>query len=490
MPGVVISTGAVSGPTAPGRAPASTFFVIGQAERGPVDIPTRLTSFGDYLRVFGEATAYSTLYDQLRTFFEEGGARAYAVRVAGDGATTGAVSTPLQDRATTPAPTISVQASSPGAWSSEVSIMVRDGATPDTYRIQVLLDDVVVEDYANLRTPTEGIARINDSAAASSYVRLTNLGSVATAPQNNPVATTTPISLSAGDDKRADIVAADYIAALDLFGDGLGNGAVAIPSLGSAVHAPLIAHADKMNRVALLSSERSTDASTLLAQAASLDAPRAGLFAPWVKVPIDQGGGARAISPEGYVAACRSRAHEMTGPWRPGAGEIAKARWVTAADQVFGYDVANSLDAGKVNVIQTVAAAVRVYGWRSTSDDPANWRFLSAADTINSVVVEARAKLEPYVLAPIDDKGHLLASIAGTLEGIVKPMADLGGLFAWRDENGDERDPGYRISVDGTRNTRASLGDNQVFAELGLRPAPTAALVFLTVTKASVTAQL
>ncbi|MBC8092500.1 MAG: hypothetical protein H7Y15_11285, partial [Pseudonocardia sp.] len=229
--------------------------------------------------------------------------------------------------------------------------------------------------------------------------------------------------------------------------------------------------------------------STLLAQAASLDAPRAALFAPWVQVP-DGNGGARVISPESYVAAARSRAHEITGPWRPGAGEVSKARWVTAADQIFGYRGANDLDAGKVNVIQTVSAAVRVYGWRSLSDDPANWRFLSAADTINSVVTEARAKLEPYVLAPIDDKGHLLASIAGTLEGIVKPMADMGGLFGWTDEDGTERDPGYKVTVDGSLNTRASLGDNQVFAQLALRPAPTAALVYLTVTKASVTAQL
>lgn len=489
MPGVVITTGAVSGPTAPGRAPASTFFLVGQAERGPVDLPVRLNSFGDYLRQFGGPTSFATLHDQLRAFFEEGGSRAWVVRVVGDGATTGNLSAALQDRGTTPAPTLSVAASSPGAWSSRVSVKVLDGPTNDTFRLQVLLDGDVVEDFANLRSPAEAVSRINESSGASSYIRVTNAGSTATAPANNPVATPSPVALTAGNDQRASLVAADYIAALDLFNADYGDGAVAIPALGSAVHAALVAHANATNRVAILAAERSTDPSTLLAQAASLDAPRAGLFAPWVKVP-DGSGGSRVISPEGYVAACRSRAHEMTGPWRAGAGEIAKARWVVAADQQFSSQTASDLDAGKVNVITTIAAAVRVYGWRSLSDDVANWRFLSSADTVNRVVVEARAKLEPYVLAPIDDKGHLLASMQGTLEGIVKPMADLGGLFGWTDDDGTERDPGYKVTVDGTLNSRASLADNQVFAQLGLRPAPTAALVYLTVTKASVTAQL
>ncbi|MBC8092170.1 MAG: hypothetical protein H7Y15_09585, partial [Pseudonocardia sp.] len=270
MPGVVITTGAVSGPSAPGRAPASTYFVIGQAERGPVGTPVRVSSFGDFMRIFGGSTSYSTLYDQLRAFFEEGGARAYVVRVVGTAATVGALSTPLQDRAASPAPTMSVAASSPGAWSSRVSVLVLNGPSADTFRIQVLLDGAVVEDYANLRSPAEAISRINDSTVASAYVRLTSSGSASVAPTNNPAATPAPLTLTPGDDKRASIVTATYTAALDLFGDGLGNGAVAIPGIGSAVHAALIKHADEFNRVALLAAERGTDASTLLAQAASL----------------------------------------------------------------------------------------------------------------------------------------------------------------------------------------------------------------------------
>ena len=492
MPGVQIRTGATSGPAAPGRSPASTFFVVGQAERGPTDAPVRINSMSEFVRTFGVATTYSTLYDTMRAFFEEGGSRAYVVRVVGGAATKGQLASALQDRhATTPVSTLSVAASSEGAWSSRVSVKVLDGPITGVFRLQILLDGVVVEDYANLHTPAEAVAQVNDSTRASNYVRLTNMGSATTAPLNNPAVTPSPVALSAGTDDRAAIVTSDYTGALDLFTEGLGDGAVAVPGLGAAVHSGLIAHANTLNRIALLSEARSADSATLLATAAALDAPRAGLFAPWVKVP-DGSGGTKVISPEGYIAAVRARAIDTTGPWRPAAGEVAKARWVLAPDIVLTNP--NELDDGKVNAILTIAASVRNYGWRSLSTDSLNWRYLSSADVVNRVVVEAKRLLEPYVYAPVDDRGHLLAAIAGTLEGIVKPMADLGGLFGFleEDETGEsvERDPGYKIVVDGALNSRQVLAGNEVYAQLGLRPAPTAALIFLDVTKASVTAAL
>jgi phage tail sheath protein FI len=493
MAGVLVRTGAVAGPAASDRAPGSTFFVIGQAERGPTDAPVRVTSGTEFRRLFGGRTTYSTLDAQLRTFFEEGGGRAVVLRIVGPAATIGALSTPLQDRGSTPAPTLSVKATSAGAWSSRVSVQVLDGPTTGVFRIKVLVDGVVLEDFANLHSPAEAVSVINTSARASAYIRLTDAGSAAAAPANNP-AVVGPLTLTAGGDDRASINTASYLAGLALFDDTYGDGAIAIPGLGSAVHDALIEHADAHNRIALLSSERGTDAADLLAQAAAANAPRAGLFGPWIRVP-DGAGGYTTVSPEGFVAAARSRAHNETGPWRAAAGEIAKARYVLGTDQVFTVSDAADLEAGKVNVLATVAASVRVYGWRSLSDDPANWMFLSAADLVNRLSVAAKTLLEPYVFAPIDDKGHLLSSIAAALEGLVKPLAAAGALYAYseRDEASGavtQRDPGYRVSVSGDLNTAASLAGNAVYAQLGVRPAPTAALVVLDITKAGVLAAL
>lgn len=486
MPGVVVTTGTISGPSAPARAPGSTYFVAGLAERGPVDKPALVRSVADFTAIFGDRTTYGSLWDDVRTFFEEGGTRAYVLRVVGPAATTGALATPLQDRATTPVDTLTVSAANPGAWSSRVSVNVLNGATNATFRFQVLLDGKVVEDYSALTSPQHAVSRVN---ATSLYVRLADAGSATAAPGNNPAATANPVALNAGTDDRASIVTATYTAALDKFEKGLGDGAVSLPGIGTSVHAALIAHADANNRIALLSSARGDTATTLESYAASLDAKRAGLFAPWIQIP-DDFGGTRAISPEGFAAACRARAHESSGPWRAGAGEVAKARYVIAPDQVFTPTDADALDTAKVNVIRTIANSTRIYGWRSLSEDTDNWAMLTGADVINRYVTAANALIEPYVFDTIDSSGHLLSSVRGTLIGIAQPMAAAGGLFAAYDDAGNLVDPGYTVNADSTLNPVSSLAQNHIFANVGLRVSPLAALVTVNVSKAAVTAAL
>lgn len=485
MPGVSVRTGTISGPSAPARAPSSTYFVSGLTERGPVDKPTRVFSFAAFAALYGARPSFGTLWDDVKTFFEEGGTQAYVQRVVGPAATLGAIAAPLQDRNATPDDTLNVTAANPGAWSTRVSVKVLDGATAATFRFQVLLDGVVVEDYSALPSPQAAVSKIN---AQSAYVRLADAGSASTAPANNPVAVG-PVALTAGADDRASVVTLTYTTSLTKFTKGLGDGAVALPGIGSSVHAALIAHADANNRIAILAGARGDDKATMSSYAASLDAKRAGYFAPWVQIR-DDFGGVRAISPEGYIAACRARAHELVGPWRPAAGENGKARFVLAPDQEFTPADADELDSAKVNIVRTLAGATRLYGWRSLSADTDNWAMLTGADVINRIVVEAESQLEPYVFGVIDSSGHLLSAIAGTLTGIVIPMANAGGLFAARDALGDQVDPGYRVNTSDSVNPVNSLALNQVFAEVAVRVSPTAAMVNLLVSKAGVTAAL
>lgn len=491
MPGVVVTTGAVAGPSAPTIAPASTYFAVGLAERGPTDKAVLVQSFAAFEAAFGGRTTYSALYEDIKMFFEEGGTRAYVARVVGGAATSGVLTGGLKDRtSSSPPATLNVTARSAGAWSTKVKVQVLDGATAGTFRIRVYLTDSggtdrLVKDYTNLHSPAEAVSRMSSDP----YVHVTNAGSSSTAPTNNPVAVG-PVALAAGTDDRGAVVAGSYVAALDRFEIGFGDGAVSIPGIGPSVHAGLLAHADAYNRLALLVEDRDADIETLLDTASQLDAKRAGLFAPWVMVP-DTFGGSKTISPEGYVAAARARAHNGAGPWQAAAGENSKARYIVAPDAVFSAAEGNDLDAGKVNAIRTVAGSTRLYGWRSLSADEDNWSFLTGADTVNRVVTEAYRQLEPYLFGTIDAKGHLLAKVAGTLEGIVLPMADAGGLFARYDANtGDQLDPGYKVNVGSDLNPVGSLALNQIIAELGIRVSPTAAIVQLTVTKAAVTAAL
>lgn len=484
MPGVKVLTGATAGPSGPARAPSATYFAVGLAERGPTDRAVRVSSLAEFERIFGVRTAYGYLYDDMRTFFEEGGGRAYVVRTVGPAATTGALASPLVDRAGSPVPTMQVTATGPGAWSSGLTVQVSDGSIADTFTIRIRYLGEIVESWANMGNPQEAVSR----SAKSAWVRITDLASASAIPTNNP-AVVAATALSAGSDDRASVTAATHVAKLPLFSRGLGDGAVAIPGAADAAHAGLILHADAYNRTALLSTARGTIKADLLDLAASLDAERAGLFAPWVKIPDDYGG-TRAIPPEGYIAGARARAHESLGPWRAAAGDISRSHYIVEPDQSFERVDSDELNDGKVNIIIGVAGGVKNYGYRSLSNDTANFGMLTGSDVLNRVVTAAEAQLEGFVFGVIDAKGHLLASIEGVLEGIVKPMADLNGLYPWIDEETQEQlDPGYKIDTQ-TVNTRETAAANQVYASLSIRVSPVGELVILTVTKTGTLARL
>jgi phage tail sheath protein FI len=475
MPGVNVTTAARSGGPSVTRAPSGRLFLVGLAERGSTAEPVLLRGMADYEELLGARVAYGALYDSLRLFFEEGGVEAYVARVVGAASTVGTLS--LVDRAGAPLNTLKVDAANPGSWSSRMTVQVMDGSLADTFRLVVRLDGDVVADRNNLRSPSQAAIAF----AGSPYVKVTDLGSASAAPNNNPkVAAAVP--LSAGGDDRAAVTSATYLAALDRFTQGHGDGAVAIPGQGTAVHSGLVAHAEANRRIALLSLAAGQDDEAYVAAAASIDSDAAGLFGPWVAVS-DDAGGFRYISPEGFVAGARARAHEQVGPWRAPGGEISVARSILGLETEWTRTQGDDLDGARVSVIRRVAGSIRLYGWRSLSTDEDNFALLSGRDVLNRLVVEGEARLEAYVFAPIDAKGQLLSAVNASLVGIVEPMKQAGGLYPLVDDQGNELDPGYRVETGSSVNTAQTLAQNKVKARLSVRVAPTGALVELTIVK-------
>lgn len=144
---------------------------VGLAERGPVDIPVLVEDPAQYATVFGGDLAlavdnygvpiYAALPDAVRSFFDNGGQRAYVVRVVGDGALTLAIPLRVSSRiplgggvavtdvALGQRPVTSVQAASPGGWATGVTVdvdvvdtvlalaTVADPGTPGSRRIDL-----------------------------------------------------------------------------------------------------------------------------------------------------------------------------------------------------------------------------------------------------------------------------------------------------------------------------------------------------------------
>lgn len=479
MPGVVVLTETQAGPSAALRNQSSQLFAAGLTERGSTSDAILVRGMADVERLTGGRVTYGALYDQLQTYFDEGGLQARIARVVGPAATVGTLT--LQDRAGTPANTLRVDAANPGAWSTQLKVQVLDGSVANTFRIVVTLNGVPVQDINNIATPAAAVIAFRNSE----YIRIANLGSATTAPNNNP-AVAAATALSAGSDDRVSITATHYLNSLGLFTKEMGDGAVAIPGQTStAIWQGIDTHCRDNNRIGILSAAISATKSQLLARNAEVVSEYSGVFAPWIVIPDGQGG-TRTISPEGYVAACRARAHDQVGPWKVPAGSIASANTVTDVETEFRTGDANDLDDGRINVIRIIANTVRLYGWRSLSDD-AEYTYLKDRDLLNNLVVEGEKVLEQFVFATIDRKGQLLSQVNASLVGLVDPIASAGGLYSRTDElTGQEIDPGYKVDTGSSVNTSATLAMNQIKARLLVRIAPTGGLISLTIVKVAI----
>ncbi|HEX6648320.1 MAG TPA: hypothetical protein VF075_02230, partial [Pyrinomonadaceae bacterium] len=105
--------------TITGVATSITAF-IGRALRGPVDEPIIINSFADFERSFGGLWVDGMLSYAVRGFYDNGGSQAIIVRV-NNGAGTAAITLPV---AGSPSGSIFLDASSPGAWGSNLSALV------------------------------------------------------------------------------------------------------------------------------------------------------------------------------------------------------------------------------------------------------------------------------------------------------------------------------------------------------------------------------
>lgn len=490
MPGVQILTGTRPGDSSQAVAPGTTFFVAGLTERGDSAQPVRVRSLSEYVALFGNRVTYGAVYDALEAYFNEGGTVAYVARVVGGAANAGTLV--LVDRSGgAGVSTLTVNAKSPGAWSTQVSVQVDDGPSANQFKVTILLGGVAVEVYNNLASPAAAAAVIT---ANSAYVNVLDNGSVTAAPANNPKVLAAT-ALSAGADDRATVTAATVAAAaVARFSSDLGPGIVACPGYDGTTTGPVLApDALAKNRlVALAAVVGATAAQVRTAAAATrgiVGSECCGMFYPWVQVP-DGAGGLRTISPEGFVAGVRARtqAELGAGPGQAPAGEYGRARHVIGVAQVVDAVTANGLNDDGISVIRLIGGATKLYGWRSLSTDAANYLFLSARDVLNYIAGQGAIALESVVFGKIDGKGLLFDRAATAMRGICEPLRANGDLYEKHDAvSGTLIDPGFRIDTGPGVNTAPTIAAGQVRVNVAARPSPTGELVILSITRVTLT---
>ena len=473
--GVEVTTSVSSGPSNAG-VQSGRLHVGGLTEKGPISGSTVIDSIAKYLAVYGDRTAYSSnMFDTVRLFFEEGGAEVVVSRVVGPGASVGNLT--LVDSAGVP--TIRVEANDPGAHSAGFSVEVTSSGA-STFDVVIRRAGEIVSRYLALTSPAELVAK----AATNPFVKVTSLGSTTAAPGDNPAArVVTP--LSAGNDDRANVTAARVVDALDK-GTGAEGGVVAAPGYTADQIGVLLAgHAKAKRKIALTAPALNATAAEAATSAAALMADpngdSIGLFYPHLIVP--DGGATRTISPEGYVAAVRAKAHRDTGFWQVPAGDRARTRWVIGTVTPVDEDLNNELAETFVNGITTTGTKTRLYGWASLAADREGLGLLTARDALNNLTSSIRTVLEPFIFSVNDDTGHLRAYVESAIVGILDPIAKRGGFYSLRDAENQPIDPGYRVSVDTSLNTVTLQAENKLLVSVAVRLSPTAQLIQVEIIK-------
>jgi uncharacterized protein len=138
----------------------STAAFLGKAQKGPVDRALFVASFIEFQRHYGVFLRDSFLAHAALHFFNNGGRRLYVARVAKRAPNSSApevkhVATAdiaIADRRDTPARTITLAASSPGAWANGLELVIEDGSERpgDEFQLSVRTAGALAERFDNL----------------------------------------------------------------------------------------------------------------------------------------------------------------------------------------------------------------------------------------------------------------------------------------------------------------------------------------------------
>ena len=475
-PGVNIS---IRSTPPPRIAPTDTgvWFLSGLTEKGSTTEATFVTSLTDAEYKLGSRVSYGSVHDALDVFFREGGSRAYVSRVVGPGATTAFVV--LNDNAA--APTLRVEANSPGEWGNALNVQVVAGTAGGSFVLIITHDTLgELERSPDLLDKAEAF----NWAVNSDWIKLVDAASLL---DPNIVAVT---SLAGGLDQRASITDTEWTNSLLRFSRDLGPGQVSFPGrTTSNAHLALQAHALATNRIAILDAPNVATKATLLTSLGSVrgNGKWSGMFWPWETVPGIVSGTDRVMPPSARIAGNIARADSLGSPNTPAAGENGQARFSSGLAQSALSDAdRQELNAAGLNVTIVKYGGVRTYGWRTAANPTTepDWINLGNSRLLMEIASRADEIGEMYIFQEIDGQGILTSKFGGSLVAMLMDYWNAGSLF------GSTVDEAFFVDTGPSVNTPQTIQNLELRAVIGIKPSPFAEMITIEVVKSQVTQAL
>lgn len=205
--------------------PVTVTGFCGVTQRGPF-APTLVTSYAEYVQLFGGPTLNSQAMDlSVKSFFDEGGRILWIARVVhcsdvADASTRASdIGTiDLVDRAGSPLDTLTIDGKTHGTYAASITITIAapSNGVSTAFNLYVNVGGVITERFINLNlddtSPSyvETVVNVGSGAqVASNLITVTDLASATASPNNLP-ALGTSSALSGGNDGLTSLADADF----------------------------------------------------------------------------------------------------------------------------------------------------------------------------------------------------------------------------------------------------------------------------------------
>lgn len=164
-------------------ASTSTAAFLGEAEKGSLSEAVKIFNFTQYQNLYGKFLDGLFLSHAVYQFFNNGGSQCYIVRVAG--ANTATADIVLNDRAGTPQASLTIEASSAGAWGNRLAVNISNASAETTDATEKVDNafgngfdlSVQQEDDDGNLTPLETFKNLSMVPGTSAYVETATAGS-------------------------------------------------------------------------------------------------------------------------------------------------------------------------------------------------------------------------------------------------------------------------------------------------------------------------
>ncbi len=477
---------------------------VGLAERGPLNVPVRVTNWTQYQNMFGGfiRNGYTPL--AVYGFFANGGGNSWVIRVGGDAVQEQAKAA-LPGRASTPLDSLRVSSRLPGGEGNDIKIEVSDepavkGETEGgeagedaAFRVTITAPGQPSEVFENL-TLRKGDARnvVDVINKVSQFVLLEDL-----APRGISLAERRPkpgnYTLSGGGEAitaltpaefQGDVAARSGIEGLEALDDVT---MIAVPDLMRAyqdglldmdgvvtVQKAILAHCVRMeNRVAILDTPPSLDPTGVddwKMKTANLisDAGYGALYYPWIKVDDPASRQPIFIPPSGHVAGVWSRTDDKRGVHKAPANE--EMMGVLDVEQGLTQAELGTLNVHSINCIRAFPGrGIRIWGGRSLAEAASEWRYINVRRLINFIKGSIELGTQWVVFEPNDES--LWARVRRDISAFLTRVWATGALF------GSTPEEAFYVKCDRETNPPEVIEAGMMVCEIGVAPVKPAEFV-------------